>query len=60
MKAGRERWLKKMRLAKELGLIDRIPGGWTKGMPRNEDRRLAKARLILADLRRQLSPERES
>jgi hypothetical protein len=60
MKAGRKRWLEKMRLAKELGLIDRIPGGWTAGLPRSGDRQVAKALLMLAELRRQLSPERES
>jgi hypothetical protein len=57
MKSGRARWLEKMRLAKELGLITRFPGGWTRGMPRNEDRRRAKALLILAELRRQLVAE---
>lgn len=54
MTAGRAAWVERMRLAKTLGLIDRFPGGWPKGIPRRRDRLLAKALAVLAQCQRRV------
>jgi hypothetical protein len=55
MVAGRQAWVERMHMAKAVGLIDRFPGGWPKGMPRNADRLIARARAAIAEYRRWLT-----
>jgi len=52
LKAGRERWLQRMRLAKASGRIDKIPGGRKpQGSPRaSADRTIARAQRVLEDI----------
>ena len=48
MQAGRARWLERMRLAKQQGLIDKVPGG--RRRQRSKDRHIAQAQRVVEEM----------
>lgn len=44
----RRAWLERMKAGKAAGFLEKLPGGWTKGVPRKRERIVAKALTVLA------------